>query len=80
MVEARSAALWGHQATDVDRGACLTVTGGGSLSCVGETSPKVALFTPIDRGPARAPDAKPVLLHERGTSHAHDGGQLPRLC
>ena len=39
MVEARSAALWGHWVADVDRGAGLTVIGGGELSRVGETSP-----------------------------------------
>ena len=40
MVEARSAALWGHWVADVDRGAGLTVTGGRALTRVGETSPK----------------------------------------
>ena len=61
MVEARSAALWEHWVADADRGAGLTVTEGGALSRVGETSTEVALSAPIDWGSTRARGSEPVL-------------------
>ena len=62
MVEAHSAALRGHWVADADRGAGLTVTGGGILSRVGETSPEVPLSAPIEWGSTRARGSGPVLL------------------
>ena len=77
MIEARSAALWGHWVTDADRGAGLTVTGGGALSRVGETSPEMALSAPIDWGPTRARGSEPVLLDERNESSARRRADTP---
>ena len=48
MVKARSAAYRGHWFADAGREVGLTVTGGGALSRVGETSLEVALSAPID--------------------------------
>ena len=62
MVEARSAALRGHWVADADRGAGLTVTGGGTLSHVGETSPEVSLSASIEWESTGARGSGPVLL------------------
>ena len=70
MVEARSAALWGHWVADAERVAGLTVTSGGALSRVGETSPEVALSAPVDWVPTGARGSGPVVLDERGESSA----------
>ena len=48
MIDARCAALWGHWVADAGRGVRLTVTGGGALSHVGETSPEMAFSAFID--------------------------------
>ena len=77
MVEARSAALWGHWVADADRGAGLTVTGGGALSRVGETSPEVSLSAPIDWGSTGAGGSEPVLFDERSESPARRRADTP---
>ena len=61
MVEARSAARRGHWVADADRGAGLTVTGGGALSRVGETSPEVALSALLDWGSTGEQGSEPIL-------------------
>ena len=70
MIEARSAAQWGHWVADADCGAGLIVTDGGALSRVGETSPEVALSVPIDWGSTGARGSEPVLLDDRSESYA----------
>ena len=77
MVEARSAALCGHWVADADRGAGLTVTGGGALSLVGETSPKVALSAPIHWGSTGARGSEPVHLDERSESSSRRRKDTP---
>ena len=77
VAEARSAALWGHWVTDADRGAGLTVTGGGALSRVGETSPEVALSAPIDWGSTGAGGPEPVLLDEKSGSSTRRRADTP---
>ena len=77
MVEARSAALWGHWVADAGRGAGLPVTGGGALSRMSETSPEVALFAHIDWGSTGARGSEPVLLDERSESSQRRRADTP---
>ena len=76
MVEAHCSPV-GHWVADEDRGAGLTVTGGGALSRVGETSPEVALSAPIDSGSSGARGSEPGLLDERSESSARRRADTP---
>ena len=78
MVETRSAALWGHWVADADRGAGLTVTGGGALSREARRCQKCLSLRP-SIGDQRGHGAWSLFCLTRGASHPRDGGQIPRL-
>ena len=76
MVEARSAALWGHWVADARSGAGPTATGSDALSHVGETYSELSLSAPIEQKSMGA-TSELFLLDGRSESSAQGPASNP---